>query len=567
MPGMTNRSRDVRRLTGQLVTAINKLGKMMIPVAVLWYEDNSINVEGTEKLKQFLRQLKNDDIERAIKEEIFNFAGNVNAESPMDTNVNVSDSQREQLSPFSPIKLPFPLSVMNRKQKMGWLAKEIFREQNTRTGSTKAYVKYGDPRCKPSFWLSDEWDWTLCTINLSKLKTEMYTGPGDFQDFLTRLIENCLSMAGKDPETYVENMNRIILRKKKKAKGIHVSSHIVDNHIDMGRDSDIDIDNVADENAPEAQYIHRSNSPQSTFRPRRTLPDDEPPRYPESSCSAQPTPGNPTPNTTSTLINSQPASGNDLVLSSSDFDYLRSSRSYSSPPQYLNDLDEPLHPGWKVLENPGRGSCLFMSAADHIYLKDFTVLRKYVHQHIIDNWHYYCPFYVFPLLVTVGSGDSSYQKIIENDISYLEFLKSSESMISYNTSNAEIIAIGNVMKVDIVVLTHRLQGREGSLKERTQWSRFGFNPDLAEHNVFSIRCQGETLKMLHEDEVHYTKLVYLPTKDDYTPVRNEEGNSSISTEGSLTRQRSSEKNTGSLRVQFNTESSIIVDNISNKKRR
>ena len=267
------------------------------------------------------------------------------------------------------------------------------------------------------------------------------------------------------------------------------------------------------------------------------------------------------------MINSQPASGNDLVLSSSDFDYLRSSRSYSSPPQYLNDLDEPLHPGWKVLENPGRGSCLFMSAADHIYLKDFTVLRKYVHQHIIDNWHYYCPFYVFPLLVTVGSGDSSYQKTIEIDISYLEFLKSSESMISYNTSNAEIIAIGNVMKVDIVVLTHRLQGREGSLEERTQWSRFGFNPDLAEHNVFSIRCQGETLKMLHEDEVHYTKLVYLPTKDDYTPVRNEEGNSSISTEGSLTRQRSSEKNTGSLRVQFNTESSIIVDNISNKKGR
>ena len=189
---MTNRSRDVRRLTGQLVTAINKLGKMMIPVAVLWYEDNSINVEGTEKLKQFLRQLKNDDIERAIKEEILNFAGNVNEESPMDTNVNVSDSQREQLSPSSPIKLPFPLSVMNRKQKMGWLAKEILREQNTRTGSTKAYVKYGDPRCKPSFWLSDEWDWTLCTINLSKLKTEMYTGPGDFQDFLTRLIENCL---------------------------------------------------------------------------------------------------------------------------------------------------------------------------------------------------------------------------------------------------------------------------------------------------------------------------------------------------------------------------------------
>ena len=82
MPSSSNRSRDIRRLTGQLVTAVNKLGKMMTPVAVLWYENNSINVEGTEKLKQFLKQIKSDDIETAIKEEIFNFAGNVNTESP-----------------------------------------------------------------------------------------------------------------------------------------------------------------------------------------------------------------------------------------------------------------------------------------------------------------------------------------------------------------------------------------------------------------------------------------------------------------------------------------------------
>ena len=563
MPSGSNRSRVICRLTGQLVTAIDKLGQMMTPVAVLWYENNSINVEGTEKLKQFLKQLKKDDIETAIKEDIFHFAVDVNAESPMDTD---ADNQMEQQSPSSPIKLPFPLSVMNRKQKIVWLAKEILREQNTRTDSSKAYVKYGDPRCKPSFWLSDEWDWTLCKINLSKVKTEMYTGPGDFQDFLTRLIENCLSMAGKDPETFVESMNRIILKKKKKAKGIHVSSHIVDNPIDTGRDSDID-DMPDDNDAPEAQYIHPSDNQQSSFRPRRTLPDDEPPRYPESSGSAQPTPGNPTPNTTSTLISSQ-AAGDDLVLSPSDFAYVRSSRSYFSPARYLNDLPEPLHPGWKILENPGRGSCLFISAADHIYLKDFTVLRKYVHKHIIDNWHFYSPFYVFPLLVPVGSGNSSYQKIIENEMTYHEFLRSSESMISYNnTSNAEIIAIGNVMKIDIVVLTYKMQGREGALEDRTQWSRFGFNPDMADHNAFSIRCQGETLKLLHEDEVHYAKLIYLPTKNDYVPGGIEKGgNSSISSEGSLTRQRSNGKNSCGLRVQFNTESSIIVDNISNKKR-
>ena len=82
------------------------------------------------KLIQFLKQLKQDDIETAIKEDIFNFALDVNTESPMDTD---ADNQREQLSPSSPIKLPFPLSVMNRKQKIVWLAKEILRERNTIT--------------------------------------------------------------------------------------------------------------------------------------------------------------------------------------------------------------------------------------------------------------------------------------------------------------------------------------------------------------------------------------------------------------------------------------------------
>ena len=90
-----------------------------------------------------------------------------------------------------------------------------------------------------------------------------------------------------------------------------------------------------------------------------------------------------------------------------------------------------------------------------------------------------------------------------------------------------------------VVLTYKIQGREGALKDRTQWNRFGFNPELASHNAFSIRCQRETLRILHEDEVHFTKLVYLPTKDDYVPASIEEGS--------------------------NTESSTIVDNISNKK--
>ena len=60
-------------------------------------------------------------------------------------------------------------------------------------------------------------------------------------------------------------------------------------------------------------------------------------------------------------------------------------------------------------------------------------------------------------------------------------------MYSFNTSEAEIIAIRNVLRVDIVMLTHKIQGRERTFEERTEWKRFGFNPDL-NRAVFLIFC-------------------------------------------------------------------------------
>ena len=137
-------------------------------------------------------------------------------------------------------------------------------------------------------------------------------------------------------------------------------------------------------------------------------------------------------------------------------------------------------------------------------------------------------------------------------------------MYSFNTSEAEIIAIGNVLRVDIVMLTHKIQGRERTFEERTEWKRFGFNPDLVQDSVFDILSTGETLKLLHEDEVHYTKLVWMPSKEEWNPYG--ASSDSISNEGSLTRQRSNEKSSDCLKVTYPVESSIIVDQILNKRR-
>ena len=75
-------------------------------------------------------------------------------------------------------------------------------------------------------------------------------------------------------------------------------------------------------------------------------------------------------------------------------------------------------------------------------------MRKYVHAHMIKNWDFYRSFYVFPLTIKIGSGELFNEKNIAHEEDYLEFLKSKESMTSYNTSDAEVVAMGNVLNRD-----------------------------------------------------------------------------------------------------------------------
>ena len=69
---------------------------------------------------------------------------------------------------------------------------------------------------KPVWWLDDYWGWDLLTKNLANVTNQMYTGRGEFQTFLTKSIENCLEIRGKDPETHVhDKSDKEKLRRKK----------------------------------------------------------------------------------------------------------------------------------------------------------------------------------------------------------------------------------------------------------------------------------------------------------------------------------------------------------------
>ena len=188
MPGC-NQSRDIINLQVQLLTTILKLSKHDVPVVAVWYHENNIKVEGSKHLKQFVSSLNEGDLATAIKADVFNFASQESDEPVIgaEDNTNIAElvQAKQIFSQFyegkDPDRLPYPLACMNKKEKIVWLTKEMLQEQREMSGKMTNIVRYGVPGLMPSFWLNDEWNWTLLTTNLSNLKKTFIQGLGSFK--------------------------------------------------------------------------------------------------------------------------------------------------------------------------------------------------------------------------------------------------------------------------------------------------------------------------------------------------------------------------------------------------
>lgn len=122
---------------------------------------------------------------------------------------NTNDSERavsilKNLSPLSELpRLPFPLSLMNKRQKIKYLSDRIFEE--ARVAGVPAVI-YGSKSWKPQFWLDDIWAWQNLTKPLIKITEAEFSGDGSYVDFLAALVRSILEGADKDPEDYVEDI-------------------------------------------------------------------------------------------------------------------------------------------------------------------------------------------------------------------------------------------------------------------------------------------------------------------------------------------------------------------------
>ena len=182
---------------------------------------------GRENLKELIRKVDKLSINSSVKLDVLNLTSPEPDEPllTLDENIPVRIRAKQFCQPSNPSNepgvLPFPLNIMNKKQKITWITKQILQEQRNKSKEPMSNVKYGDPALQPSFWVGEEWSWVLVDRNLSNIANKMYTGPGNFQDFLTRIIEKCLNMKGKDPQTYVDkNMDKTKFKKKMNKLGL-----------------------------------------------------------------------------------------------------------------------------------------------------------------------------------------------------------------------------------------------------------------------------------------------------------------------------------------------------------
>ena len=619
-----NFERDATRCQVQLISSLLRMAKMNMPVAAVWLHEDKPQVYGTRHLKRLLCDIEQVDVDNAIKLDVLNLSS-PDPDEPLlkDQNDapdhNVAQFRNSSESTSSPDLLPFPLSCMNRKEKFIWMTKEILRDQRRQSEEVTTRVKYGDPNLVPSFWPNEEWDWGQLTRNFSNISSNSYTGPGNLQDFVTRLISRCLNKFDKDPETYVKsNIDKTKLEKRKKSHKVHEGSHILEDVDEPSEREEVSVNTHDEEEvrAQTSQYRSPFDQPQpesSSFIPRRNLPDSAPYRCTEGlsantastdpGCGPPPpcaAPGCGPPSPCAAPVyddQTQPPqeqsytyieSGENVIfseigeptLAETDFDAHYTGRWIEDPPGFLSHIPQPLHKGWKMVRNSGGGSCLFRAAADHIALKDFRHLRRYAHSHIEDQWHFFKAYFRFPLDVQIGTGNNSHYRNFPDEHHYIAFLRSEDSMNAWNTSEVEIIALGHVLNIDVLVLTYNMRYRRGPNTARTEWRHFVLNPCYAApSNVFSRRT-SEQLRLLHEDETHFSCLVWMPDSQEFRTVQTEDPrtqNSDISRPpscrnpspitpqkaGSVTRKKSKDKKKTKMCVKIvNTPISEILDRIS-----
>ena len=220
-------------------TGLNLL-KNNVPMGAFWHRLGQVNFFGSSKTSSWFESLDSklkDSLNDALVLDMQNMANEpllaMNAESlsDRDTAIKISksfDAQNPNIHSSGLPLLSFPLSLMNKKQKLKYLASAISKEGKK---SNVGKVSFGEEESKPFWWLEEMWSWSNVNQSLHSIKDTMYTGEGTFDEFITKSMISLLTLNGMDPERDILSMEgkSNILAKKRRQRGIHEPPKVLEN--------------------------------------------------------------------------------------------------------------------------------------------------------------------------------------------------------------------------------------------------------------------------------------------------------------------------------------------------
>ena len=179
----------------KLITGVLQLIKKKVPVMLLWLNQGEMQKIGTRNILDWFDSLDDEvkgDLSSRMVQDIISM--NANREVMAENNQNINDAEKavrilKNMSSLTELpRLPYPLSLMNKRQKIKYLSDRIFEEAKV----AGVQVIYGSKSWKPQFWLDDVWAWHNLTKPLIKITEAEFSGEGSYADFLENLIRSIL---------------------------------------------------------------------------------------------------------------------------------------------------------------------------------------------------------------------------------------------------------------------------------------------------------------------------------------------------------------------------------------
>ena len=205
-----------------------------VPAVAIWKHNGTVHHVGSCKMSEWFKNLDSEtkeNLNTALKGDELNIIEN--NEPLLNNNPELGDREKaekivmslpmgDNFHPSGLQLLPYPLDLINKREKLKYLSDRMIQEAKTRTSKLTVKIAYGEDESRPSFWIEAFWSWENVTQSLHTIKDSMYTGPETWNDFLTKCMKKLLQSHNMDPETdvYKIELKTKTLERKRKQKGI-----------------------------------------------------------------------------------------------------------------------------------------------------------------------------------------------------------------------------------------------------------------------------------------------------------------------------------------------------------